>query len=242
MPMRRGDFLGGLFLFLALLSGCAAESPAPAPVAPPTATVAAPDASWPRYPLRAEQSWQLDAPDGERFDASGLLRLPNGDLLTVNDRSAGLYRIQFGPATNVAALVQLTNCFTPAQLAPFKRQKRGRYDCEGIARDEQGRLYLCEESNRWILRWDPATQKVERLAIDWSPVQKYFSPTDDNASFEGIAIGRGRLYVANERSLGRLIVVDLATLKIVDDFVVRRAGVTTGDVHYSDLCWFEDSL
>ena len=83
---------------------------------------------------------------------------------------------------------------------------------------------------------------MELLAIDLSPVQKYFHSTDRNASFEGIAIGDGRLYVANERKRGRIIAVDLATLQVVDDFSVQPHGSNARDVHYSDLCWFEDSL
>src|SRR5438045_3639163 len=106
----------------------------------------------PRHSLEAAQTWQLNLPDGERFDASGLFRLPDGELLTVNDRRAGVWRIQFLKGTNAADLVRIPDCFTGAQLAPFAAEKRGRWDCEGICRDDQGRLYLCEEANRWIMR------------------------------------------------------------------------------------------
>ena len=206
----------------------------------PTAAKSA--APFKRHTLRAEKIWQLNPPKGERFDASGLLLQPNGELLTVNDRGAGLYHIEFRDGTNSANLVSLTNCFTEAQLAPFAKDKVERYDCEGIARDEQGRLYLCEEANRWILRFDPLAKKVERLAIDWSSVQNFFHPTDRNASFEGIAIGDGKLYVANERQQGRIIEVDLATGKILDDFVVRPSTSNARDIHYSDLSWFDGAL
>ncbi|MBU6401975.1 MAG: esterase-like activity of phytase family protein, partial [Verrucomicrobia bacterium] len=176
--------------------------------------------TWPRYTLRADKVVQLNLPGGRRFDASGLFLQANGDLLTENDRGAGVYRIEFLADGRSADLHRLPNCFTDEQLAPFAAQKVGRYDCEGVTEDEQGRIYLCEEANRWILRFDPKTQAVERLDIDWAPVQKYFS-SDRNASFEGIAIHDGKLYVANERKRGRLIVVDLATLKVLDHFVVR---------------------
>ena len=46
----------------------------------------------------------------------------------------------------------------------------------------------------------------------------------------------------NERKLGRIIVVDLATLKVEDDFTIRPAGSFALDIHYSDLCWFEGAL
>lgn len=198
--------------------------------------------SWPCYILTAEKVWQLNPSQGERFDASGLLLRKNGDLLTVNDRDPTLRRIQFFENKNSADLVVLPDFFNATELAPFASEKAGRYDCEGIAEDKQGRIYLCEEANRWILRLDPKTKKVERLPIDWSPVEKYFHPTDHNASFEGIAIGDGKLFVANERQEGRIIVVDLKSLKIVDDFTVRPTKTKMKDIHYSDLCWFDGAL
>jgi len=96
--------------------------------------------------------------------------------------------------------------------------------------------------NRWVLRCNPASKTVERLKIDWAPVQKYFSSSDRNASFEGIALSPTKIFVANERKWGRLITVDRSSLKVVDSFVVRPAGSRSVDVHYSDLCWFEGAL
>jgi hypothetical protein len=199
-------------------------------------------APWPRHILKAEKTWQLNLPCGERFDASGLLLSTNGTMLTVNDRGAGIYRIQFHEGTNAADLLRLPECFTTKQLEPLAKDKVDRYDTEGVAADAQGRLYLCEEANRWVLRYDPAKQSVERLAIDWKPVEKYFSPLDRNASWEGIAIGNGKIYVANERGIGRIIVVDLETLKVEDDFAVQPSTAFAFDVHYTDLCWFDGRL
>ena len=90
-----------------------------------------------------------------------------------------------------------------------------------MTEDDLGRIYLCEEANRWILRWDPRTKTVERLDIDWTPVEKYFS-SDRNAAWEGIAIHGQTLYVANERKKGRIIAVDLNTLE--SDRRFCRAG------------------
>jgi len=226
--MRRADilFIPGMVL---LLAGCATSSPS-RPARPV------------HYTVSAAHTWQLNLPDGQRFDASGLFLTPKQELLTVSDRGPSVYRIQIRPDTSNADLVLLTNCFTAAQLAPFAASKIGRYDVEGVTEDKRGRIYICEEANRWILRFDPHSQKVERLNIDWSRVQKYFSPVDNNASFEGVAIGDGKLYVANERDQGRLIVVDLATLKVVDDFVVRSSVASLWGPHYSDLCWFRGEL
>lgn len=208
----------------------------------PKAALDRPVAAWPRHTLHAEETWLLNLPGGERFDASALLLLPDGTLLTLNDRGPTLFRIAFLTGTNAADLVPVPEWFAPERLAAFAAEKLGRYDSEGLARDARGRLYLCEEANRWVLRCDPASGQVERLAIDWSPVQPYFSATDRNASFEGIAVGGDTLYVANERQLGRLIAVDLTTLQVTGSFRVHAAQAPARDVHYSDLSWFQGRL
>jgi hypothetical protein len=191
--------------------------------------------------LKAAQTVALSAPDGERFDASALLLLPDGSLLTVNDRGPEVYRIDRTTDAAEARLIPVPNLFRPAELARFVALKQGHYDCEGLARDEQGRIYICEEANRWILRCDPGTGRVERLPIDWSPVESFFS-ADPNASFEGIAVGGGKLYVANERSAALVIAVDLVSLRVTGWFQPQpRKGSLLG-THYSDLCWFEDRL
>lgn len=226
MVQLRNVLLGWLFVMLA---GCA--TPHKPPAAPPA-----------QYTLQAEKVWQINLPGGERFDASGLLLTPAGDLLTVNDRGPTLYRIEFLPQGTAANVIPLPNCFTPEQLAPFAKEKiGGHYDCEGIAQDPQGRLYICEEANRWILRFDPKANRVERLPIDWTPVTNYFS-TDLNASFEGIAIGNGKLYVANERTHPVIIVVDLRSLKIIDHFQVYPQKFSLFGTHYSDLSWYQGKL
>lgn len=195
----------------------------------------------PRHVLRIGEAWLLDPPRPGRFDASALLRLPDGTLLTVNDKELPLCEIQRG-TNGTARLRPRPDLFAPAQLAAFAREKRGPYDSEGLALDGAGRIYLCEEGNRWILRLTPGQSRVERLDIDWGPVRRWFSTTDGNASFEGIAVGGNRLYVANERSTGRLIEVDLATLRVTGDFQVAPGGREALDVAYSDLAWFEDRL
>ena len=48
----------------------------------------APENSWPYYTLQAEKHWQLNPPDGERFDASGPLLRKNADLPTLTHRGA----------------------------------------------------------------------------------------------------------------------------------------------------------
>jgi hypothetical protein len=198
--------------------------------------------NWPRYHLLAEQITQLTPPHHDRFDASGLLFTPTGDLLTMrNNRDEYLYRIDMLPGGKEAKLTPLDSCFTPAQIAALTGTNHA-LDCEGIALDPQGRYYMCEERHRWILRCDPKQGTTERLPIDWTPVKEFFSPVDSNASFEGVAIGKGKLYVANERSSPVIIVVDLATLRVKSHFVVYPTKASFLGTHYSDLCWYEDKL
>lgn len=194
------------------------------------------------YVLKPVRAIPLTSPDNVRFDASALIISREGSLWTLNDRGPVPYRIRFDEDYRQGTLESIPAIFTESQLAPFAAEKRDRYDCEGLALDDSVNIYICEEANRWILRYDPSSQKVERLEIDWSPVTKYFDPQDSNASFEGVAVGRGKLYVANERNMGRIMVVDLASLKIIDDFTVTPSMTASENIHYSDLCWFKGSL
>jgi uncharacterized protein YjiK len=189
------------------------------------------------FVLSAEDFWRLESPDGKRFDASGLT-WDNGRLLVVDDGDPPLYQIEF--STNNVAKLKQTSILSWPQMTKYIINKRGRFDLEGIARDDKGRIYACEEANRWIFRWDPATKNVERLDIDWAPVRQYFKG-GDNASWEGIAVGGGKLWLANEREHARIIEVDLETLKIVGDFAAQPS---TWDfvLHYSDLSWFKGHL
>ncbi len=191
--------------------------------------------------LKADHVWQLDAPDDIRMDSSGLLRLPDGSMLVINDRDGAVYSLRPELNRRTVNLSLATNLFSPTELARFEGRKHGRYDGEGLAIDARGRIYFCEETDRWIMRCEPKTGAVELLEIDWSSVSHWFS-TDKNASFEGIAIDGNRLWVANERNIGRIILVDLASLKVVEDFQVAPVGNSDEDIHYSDLCFFDGFL
>ena len=199
--------------------------------------------TWPRHRLFASQITLLNHPNRERFDASGLQLLPTGEILTMrNNGDALLYRVDFRPDGKEAALVPFNTCFAKDQLRALDPGGSAGFDCEGIARDDLGRFYLCEERHRWILRCDPKAAQTERLPIDWSRVEDFFSPVDANASFEGVAIGNGKLYVANERMAPVIIVVDLPTFRVKKHFEVYPARSSFFGTHYSDLCWFEDRL
>jgi hypothetical protein len=223
---------------LTLWIGCATapQSPAPATQAWPTNEIPA-RAKTNSFKLSVENFWRIELPQGQRLDASGLVWV-DGKLLMVADGNPTLFEVQFGE-TNTAHLKK-TEIFTWPQLTPFVSGKRRRFDFEGLARDERGRIYACGEADRWVFRFDPTTTNVDRLEIDWSPVRKYFS-SDQNASFEGIAVGGGKLWLANERERARVIEVDSETLKIVADFAPQPSfwALVT---HYSDICWFEGHL
>jgi hypothetical protein len=233
----------GLTFFLAAFRThlCAQELSSPTTLAAAAATTAQ-RPSVPKYTLHASASWQLNAPKGERFDASALLFLPDGSLLTLNDRSHILHRIRFSKEPGNADLIPEPNLFSTNGMYSAEVPPPRNHDVEGLSRDSQGRIYMCEESRRRILRFDPATKKGEVLDIDWTPVRKYFDSKDSNASFEGVAVGGDTLYVANERNVGRIIAIDLKTLKIKEHFQVSPADRPARDVHYSDLSWFADQL
>ena len=217
-------------LLLVLVAGCATPKEKPPP-----------STDWPTYTLRPAQTTLLTPPTRKSFDASGLQIMPDGSLLTIgNTHGATPYRVDFSPDLGGAFLAPLTNYF-PSNAVFAAAGRADRLDCEGLALDSQGRLYICSERERWILRSD-REGRVERLPIDWSPVKKYFSSIEPNASFEGIAIGDGHLYVANERSSPVIIDVDLASLKVKGDFVVYPHKSSFLGLHYSDLCWFENHL
>lgn len=190
--------------------------------------------------LTVAEAWTLEPPAG-RFDASALLRSSDGRLLTVNDKTPGLFEIKFTPGDAIARLAPVAS-LSPDLFRPLATGREWPWDLEGLAQDGRGALYFSEENYRWILRQPKPGAPLERLSIDWAPVSEWFSKTDRNASFEGIAIGHDTLYVANERDVGRIIEVDLKTLRVTGSFHVAPPGTTTSDVHYTDLCWFENEL
>src|ERR1022692_3194806 len=87
------------------------------------------------YTLCAEQIWQMNLPNGQRFDASDLYLEKSGALLTESDQQIGVFRVNFIPGSDAVDLLRLPDCFTASQLAPFAAEKNGRYDCEGVTED-----------------------------------------------------------------------------------------------------------
>lgn len=222
---------GWAALFL-LITGPAVGRAAPIPL--PAKDVV------PTHTLHAAQVWHLDCERPKRFDASALQRMKDGSLVTVDDKTTRLFRIELDGSAG--RLVPTDHEFLPRK--PVRKpgtKPEPRPDPEGLAVDENGDVYICEESQRQVFRYNPVSRTTQRLEIDWTPVKRWFS-ADANASWEGIAAGGGKLYLANERSRGRIVVVDVATLKVERDFQVRPPEVQAADVHYSDLCWHSGQL
>src|SRR5690606_4727576 len=96
---------------------------------------------------------------------------------------------------------------------------------------------------RAVFRLDPEKGGVEMLRIDWGPAAKYFAD-DPNASFEGIAAGNGRLYLANERNSPRILVVELSETgkpegTVADSLFVNSDGFAFGGAHYRGLAFHD---
>ena len=162
-------------------------------------------------------------------------------MLTVNDKETGLFEIQFPSSGTEAVLVPYAG-LSPSLFAPLTPGRDLPWDVEGIGIDSTGALYLSEEHSRWILKQSAPGKPLERLPIDWSPASRWFSKTDRNASFEGVAVGDRFLYVANERDTGRILELDRKTLQVVGDCQPRPPGASGDDIHYTDLCWFDGEL
>jgi hypothetical protein len=226
--VERGPLL--LLLGLLLVSGCR-TMPEPGPIVERRAFTLAPGAVW-----------QIELPDGKPADPSALLTAPEGGLFTLNDKEAALYRLIAPRGEPVAHLARVPGFFATEQLASFRGEKRDRYDVEGLARDAQGRIYVSEEANRWVLRFSPDGSRMERLPIDWSPVARFFDPKDWNASFEGVAVIGRTLFVANERSLPRIVRVDLDSMRVTGDFSPTFHVPLVNEAHYSDLSVWRGNL
>jgi uncharacterized protein YjiK len=187
------------------------------------------------FTLSADAFWHLNVKD--RFDASALA-FYKGKLLTINDRDGAVFEVY--PGSNSVAEVKRTDLFSRRELAKVSPKRSARFDCEGLAADPSGNLYLSEESQRMAYKLS-SDGKLESIQVDWSPVSRFFGP-DVNASFEGIAVDGDRMYLANERSAARIIVVDLKHTNVVDSFFVDSDGFAFGGPHYTDLAFANHRL
>ena len=188
------------------------------------------------FTLSTDATWQLEVKG--RFDASALT-FRKGKLITVNDQDGAVYELSL-KSNSVAELKPLPLFQRPA-LARLVPKRAARLDLEGIALDAAGNLYVSEESQRVVFKSSSDGKNIEALAFDWSPVKKFFSG-DPNASLEGIAIAGDRLFLANERSSARIIVLDLPSRKVVDSFFVDSSAFAFGGPHYSDLAFADNHL
>ncbi|MDZ4815612.1 MAG: esterase-like activity of phytase family protein [Verrucomicrobiota bacterium] len=192
------------------------------------------------YSLTAGKMIPIHLPREKRFDASGLTIGPRGQLYFVNDKMATLYETSKIDETEMFVVPRM-DLVNEDLLNKAAGAVTPRHDIEGIAFDGTD-FYICDEAKRNVFRINPKSGKIVHLKIDWHPVQSYFSAVQKNASFEGIAVGNGKLYLANERDFGRIIVVDLKSMKVERSFMVRPSNTLSQNIHYSDLCWHKGSL
>lgn len=218
-----------LLALFCLAAGCA--TPPPSSGSTEIARTQYFELSWDSY-------WLIDTPKRSRFDASGLLVNRTGELFTVNDRGPELFKIQIN-GTNAS--------LSPSGIFPEKLLRQIpsgdpnlRFDTEGLARGDDGTIYICEESRRTVYSWSLQGQPAE-LKLDFGSSTQYFS-RNLNASFEGIAVSPHRLYLANEREMPRIIVLDLKTGAWIEDFLIQPAGFALGGSQYSDLDYVDGHL
>ncbi|MDR4503312.1 MAG: esterase-like activity of phytase family protein [Candidatus Scalindua sp.] len=191
--------------------------------------------------LQMDTFWRIDVVDEKRMDLSGLVIVNDERFLTIDDKQFNLYELRLQKGSSRAYIVA-SDLIRIEDLKELRETKTGQLDCEGLAVDADGNIYICEEKHRWILKINSNGKFLNRLKIDWSPVEQYFNALDKNASFEGIAVSKNNLYVINERDKALIIVVDLNSLKVIDHFKVYSKMHPSLFVHYSGLSWFDGKL
>lgn len=79
----------------------------------------------PAYTLKADQVWRLECEKPKRFDASALQRLKDGTLVTLDDKTTKLFRVEL--TGNTGRLVATEHEFLPKRPArkAGKSQSRG---------------------------------------------------------------------------------------------------------------------
>jgi sugar lactone lactonase YvrE len=231
-----------LVLVGVLSAGCARETSRSGSRSPEPVATAQSERPVARSELRLVGRWWLELPRGARFDASGLCLTPSGELLVVADRGPQIYRLEIPREGDTAGLSLVAGDLATAGPTLRKLASSGRLDCEGIATDAQGRIFLCEESRRLVMRLAAGGEDVELLNLDVTSVADRFSGTDRNASFEGIGVGGGRLYLANERNPPLIMSWDLGTGQFRDAWVAEPVRRGFGPIHYSDLSWYDGRL
>ncbi len=100
-------------------------------------------------------------------------------------------------------------CFTDRQVDPILRGKPHTFDAEGLALDETGRLYVCDEADRWILGAEPESHRVlaecEFSSIERVPEHEYRLRVPLAGLMEGLAVdGQYFWLVTDNNNLGRV--------------------------------------
>jgi hypothetical protein len=188
-----------------------------------------------QVPLKVDRFWRVNWPDYYPFETSGLCIDGEGALLTINDNHPVVYVLHLDNNEGVAHAEPIAG---GGQI-----QLEGEsLDCEGLEVAENGFIYICDERQRRLIEFDPRSNVSREIKIDWSEVERYFSRSDTNASFEGVTLNSKSFFIANERNRGRIIEIDRETLAVKKHSLVGVDGTPEFLLHYSGLAWHGDSL
>jgi uncharacterized protein YjiK len=186
-------------------------------------------------------SISLETPYNKRFDASGLARTPDGRMFTINDKEPGLFEVIIDTNKMSGEIRPASFHLNWNELTNSTGLKFSSLDLEGLFIDEFYNVWLSDESHRLIIKGSLTNGSFKILDIDWNGYEKFFSK-DLNASFEGIALCADKLFVVNERRVGKVIKIDLQKQKAIYAFSPKPYGSMAADVHYSDISCFKGFL
>lgn len=140
-------------------------------------------------------------------------------------------KLKIKKSINLKKLEGFKAYYYPTLLLPqFGNWFKSALDLEGISQCGND-FYLVNEQVRHVLK--VSEKKIEKLDIDFL---SYFdqniqdaSSLKLNAGFEGIAIDcpHKRLYIAQERSPRRILIVNLENFQIMEDFTIEAEAEQT---------------
>lgn len=165
------------------------------------------------------------------IELSGL-HFENGHFYSVADKSENhfIYELKFSepniltikPFINIKNLRGYNSYYLETLLFPqFGNWFQATFDFEGITSCNDN-FYVVNEQVRHVLKI--TENKIQKLKIDFLSYFENFimdpKLIDLNAGFEGIAIDckNEKIYIAQERSPRRILVVDLLDLNNIDQF------------------------
>lgn len=156
-------------------------------------------------------------------------KIPDFSGVCVNEDGTGLYGV-----SNAGALYNISFEGENLGKLPFESNK----DFEGVTVDTDNKVvYMCEEAE-WAIYKLNADKKGVTKVID-IPVENGVA----NKGFEGIAYGKGNLYVGNQADPTIIYTYNIAQNKVTGSMIVDHAGYIS-DLFYDatdDTLWSVDA-